>query len=96
MQTVEQIQSNIEALPRAEYARLFHWLYEREAKEWNKEIENDASAGRLDFLMEEAKPNTAQRNLYEAYRNMAEDRVREAEALEWAENTCEDLGHEEG
>ena len=39
-------------------------------------------AGRVG-TRKKAKPHVAQRNLYEAYRNMAADRVREAEAIEW-------------
>nr|VFK14669.1 MAG: hypothetical protein BECKLPF1236A_GA0070988_1011111 [Candidatus Kentron sp. LPFa]VFK31087.1 MAG: hypothetical protein BECKLPF1236C_GA0070990_1012711 [Candidatus Kentron sp. LPFa] len=35
-------------------------------------------------------------DLREAYRNMATNPVREAEALEWAEVTCKDLNDEEG
>jgi len=34
-------------------------------------------------------------DLHEAYRNMATDQVREAEALEWAEIGCKDLNDEE-
>nr|VFJ53595.1 MAG: hypothetical protein BECKFM1743C_GA0114222_101264 [Candidatus Kentron sp. FM]VFJ53685.1 MAG: hypothetical protein BECKFM1743A_GA0114220_101182 [Candidatus Kentron sp. FM]VFK14634.1 MAG: hypothetical protein BECKFM1743B_GA0114221_103322 [Candidatus Kentron sp. FM] len=54
MQIAEQIQSQIEALPRQEYIRLARWFYERDEEVWDREIENDAESGRLDFLMEEA------------------------------------------
>nr|VFK42255.1 MAG: hypothetical protein BECKSD772F_GA0070984_111811 [Candidatus Kentron sp. SD]VFK48161.1 MAG: hypothetical protein BECKSD772E_GA0070983_11156 [Candidatus Kentron sp. SD]VFK77677.1 MAG: hypothetical protein BECKSD772D_GA0070982_10016 [Candidatus Kentron sp. SD] len=54
MQTAEQIQARIETLPHAEYIKLVHWFYERDQEIWDREIENDAGLGKLDFLMEEA------------------------------------------
>nr|VFK52746.1 MAG: hypothetical protein BECKTUN1418F_GA0071002_10138 [Candidatus Kentron sp. TUN]VFK53337.1 MAG: hypothetical protein BECKTUN1418E_GA0071001_10158 [Candidatus Kentron sp. TUN]VFK58675.1 MAG: hypothetical protein BECKTUN1418D_GA0071000_108711 [Candidatus Kentron sp. TUN] len=54
MQTAEQIQSEIEALPHKEYSKLVRWFHERDWEAWDDEIENDVGSGRLDFLIEEA------------------------------------------
>jgi len=55
VQTFEQIKSQIEALPQSEYAKLIDWLSERDAAEWDRAIEQDASSGDLDFLIDEAQ-----------------------------------------
>ena len=57
MKTVAEIKQAILALPKAEYAELVEWLYEKcecEWEEWDRQIEEDAKAGRLDFLAAEA------------------------------------------
>jgi len=41
------------------------------------------------------RPHVIRRELYDRYRDMAADRVRESVALEWAESTCGDVSHEE-
>jgi hypothetical protein len=55
VQTFEQIKAQIEALPQSEYAKLIDWLSERDAAEWDRAIEQDASSGALDFLIDEAQ-----------------------------------------
>ncbi len=60
MMTVPEIKQAILDLPKAEYAKIIEWLYELEEEEWDRQIEADAAAGRLDFLkarVEEAKRN---------------------------------------
>lgn len=47
------------------------------------------------FVEELVRPHVVKNDLYDAYRNMAADRVREAEALEWGEATCGDVNNEE-
>lgn len=59
MKSVEEIQSEIEALPHTEYMKLAHWFTERDWQSWDQEIENDSKSGGLDFLIEEAR---AQKN----------------------------------
>jgi len=54
MRTAEEIQTDIEALPRKEYMQLVRWFSERDWKVWDREIEIDSKSGRLDFLIEEA------------------------------------------
>ena len=60
MSTVPEIKQAILNLPKSEYAEIIEWLYELEEEEWDRQIEEDAAAGRLDFLKaqaEEAKRN---------------------------------------
>ena len=47
------------------------------------------------FVEELVRPHVVKHDLYEEYRAMAADCVRESEALEWAESTCGDVTHEE-
>ena len=54
MDTVEQIQQAVLNLPEAEYAKLMDWLHELAEDAWDKQIEEDILAGRLDFLAAEA------------------------------------------
>lgn len=54
MTTVEQIQTAIKSLSSKEYTRLKHWFTEREWQSWDRKIEMDSEAGKLDFLIEEA------------------------------------------
>lgn len=54
MGRVEKIQAEIESLPQEEYVRLREWFTERDWDAWDKEIEADSRAGRLDFFVKEA------------------------------------------
>ena len=54
MTTVPEIQQAIIGLSKAEYAELFRWLLDRDWEEWDREIEADSAAGKLDFLAVEA------------------------------------------
>jgi hypothetical protein len=54
MKTVEEIEREIQKLPPSGVAKLSTWLAEYDAKVWDKQIEEDAASGRLDFLFEEA------------------------------------------
>jgi len=47
------------------------------------------------FVEELVRPHVIKENLYEGYRAMAADCVRESDALDWAESTCRDVNHEE-
>lgn len=55
MITVEEIERAVEELPPSDVARLAAWLAEYDAKVWDKQMEEDSAAGRLDFLFEEAR-----------------------------------------
>ena len=47
------------------------------------------------FIEELVRPHVVKKNMYTAYREMAADKIRESEALEWAEGTVGDLSDEE-
>ncbi len=46
------------------------------------------------FIEELIRPHVLRKDMYSAYKEMASDQNREAEALEWAEATIGDLHHE--
>jgi len=46
------------------------------------------------FIEELVRPHVVKKDIYAAYKEMAADRVRESEALEWAEGTFGDLNDE--
>lgn len=52
--TVTDIQIAIESLSRTEYQHLWQWLSEKDWENWDKQIEADSNAEKLDFLIEEA------------------------------------------
>ena len=55
MSKIDQLKADIEALPGEEFAELFRWLSEKDWERWDKEIEADSQAGRLDLLVLEAR-----------------------------------------
>ena len=48
------------------------------------------------FVQELVRPHVVRPNLESAYADMARDKKREKEALEWAEVTFKDVAHETG
>lgn len=63
MKTVEEIKTEIKALPYGEYMRLLHWFSEHDWISWDEEIERDSAAGKLDFLIVEALEEKAKGKL---------------------------------
>ena len=59
MDRVEEIEAAIDGLPPEEYRRIVQWLRGREEKHWDEQMDRDASAGKLDFLFEEAESESA-------------------------------------
>ena len=55
MTTADEIKQAVLNLPAAEYAKVLDWLYELAEDAWDKQIEEDILAGRLDFLAAEAE-----------------------------------------
>ena len=55
MSKVEQLKSEIEKLPKEDFVELFQWLTEKDWENWDGEIEADSAAGKLDFLIQEAR-----------------------------------------
>ncbi len=48
------------------------------------------------FIEDLVRPHVTKKDIYAAYKEMAADKVRESEALEWAEATFGDVNYEEG
>ena len=54
MAKVDELKNEIEKLPKEEFSELVRWLSEKDWERWDKEIEADSEAGKLDFLVREA------------------------------------------
>lgn len=55
MRKVEEIEAQIRALPREEFAELRNWFLEQDWIAWDSQIEADAKSGKLDKLVSEAR-----------------------------------------
>lgn len=53
MAKVDELKSEIERLPPEQFAELARWLSEKDWERWDKEIEADSVAGKVDFLVRE-------------------------------------------
>ena len=63
MTTLEEIQVAIQSLCPKEVAYLKEWISELDWDNWDREIEKDSDAGKLDFLIDEALAEKAQNQL---------------------------------
>jgi hypothetical protein len=54
MLKLEQLQMEIVALPEKDFARLRRWFAEKDWEQWERQIEADDAAGKLDFLLAKA------------------------------------------
>ena len=63
MSKVDELKTEIERLPKEEFVEIVRWLSEKDWERWDKEIEADSEAGRLDFLMREALDEKAKGTL---------------------------------
>ena len=54
MLTVKNIEQAIEQLPAPDFKQLRDWFAEFSERTWDRQIESDAAAGKLDFLAAEA------------------------------------------
>ena len=63
MSRIDELKAEIERLPSEEFGELFRWLSEKDWERWDKEIEVDSQAGRLDFLVREAREERAKGTL---------------------------------
>ena len=52
---IAKIQEEILALSETDYRQLKQWFNELEWNEWDRQIEEDSNAGKLDFLIDEAR-----------------------------------------
>ena len=53
--SVAEIESAILQMPPKEYSELMAWLQKHHAQAWDKQIEDDLAAGRLDAVIAEAE-----------------------------------------
>jgi hypothetical protein len=51
---IEALEEEIRKLSPNEWEQLRDWVFERDAEEWDRKIERDASSGRLDELFADA------------------------------------------
>jgi hypothetical protein len=63
MSKMDEVKADIESLPSEEVAEIFRWLSEKDWAGWDREIETDSQAGRLDFLVGEARNQKAKGTL---------------------------------
>lgn len=54
MSSVDEIKHAIEQLPKPEFWKVSEWVIQRYENEWDRQIEEDIKAGKLDKLAEEA------------------------------------------
>ena len=54
MSTLQDIERAITQLPREQLAALRDWFAEFDAKDWDRQFEEDVAAGRLDALGDDA------------------------------------------
>jgi hypothetical protein len=52
--SIAKIQEDILALSETDYLQLRQWFNELDRDEWDRQIEADSNAGKLDFLIAEA------------------------------------------
>lgn len=63
MSTLKEIESAIETLPREDRWNLFHHLQDRLWADWDRQIEDDAGAGKFDSLISELKSDISEGRL---------------------------------
>lgn len=63
MSKIDELKAEIESLPREQFIEIFRWLSEKDWERWDKEIEADSQAGKLDFLVREAHEEKAKGTL---------------------------------
>ena len=54
MMSVETIEEQIAALDNASFSKLRDWFIEFDQSQWDRQIEVDSNAGKLDFLINAA------------------------------------------
>jgi len=57
---IKEIESAIAQLPPAELAKLAEWFAEFQAQVWDRQLEQDVNAGRLDELLKQAEQDFEQ------------------------------------
>jgi len=55
MTKLERIESAVSDLSAEEFAELREWFLQRDWEKWDRQIEEDSAAGKLDVLLAEAR-----------------------------------------
>jgi hypothetical protein len=55
MSKIDDLKAEVEKLPSEEFREFFRWMTDKDWEGWDKEIEADSDAGKLDFLVREAR-----------------------------------------
>ncbi len=55
MTTVMEIERAIEKLPQDQFSEIHDWIVKKDWQAWDAQIERDSAAGKLDFLVAEAR-----------------------------------------
>lgn len=55
MTRLAQLKEAIDSLPERDFAKLRKWIADKDFVKWDRELERDARAGKLDFLAGEAE-----------------------------------------
>ena len=63
MPDLKEIKESIEKLSPEDFEKLRRWIVEKYWEVWDKQIEKDSQAGKLDFLIEEAEKEFKERKL---------------------------------
>ena len=63
MLNVNEIKIAIESLPEKDFIQLRQWFSEKDWTKWDRQIETDFTAGKLDFLVKEALDENRERKL---------------------------------
>lgn len=58
MENIKEIEKAVASLPEDQYRQFRDWFWERDWAIWDKQIEADSEAGKLDFLIKEAREET--------------------------------------
>ena len=66
MARLEDLEKAIAALTADEFREFRRWFLDRDWEQWDRQIEEDARAGELDFLVKEAFEDKKQGKIYEA------------------------------
>jgi hypothetical protein len=59
MTRLEKLEASVEELSQEEFSRFSEWFAELQAERWDRRIEQDAKAGRLDAVLAEARAEIA-------------------------------------
>lgn len=54
MTQLEQIQTEIKSLPKQDFIQLRGWIETMDWEDWDRQIAEDSTSGKLDFLKREA------------------------------------------